>query len=128
MSSLPITSLIAGIMALLLVPLSVQVSLRRAKTNTVFGDAGDETLRRRIRAHGNFIEYAPLGLIAIGLMEYRGAASWLVWLLGLGFLISRILHALGMLFAATPTLRAMAMLINHAGFLAAGVWLVTHSI
>ena len=39
---------------------SVQTSLRRAKLNTAFGDAGDETLRRRIRAHGNFIEYAPL--------------------------------------------------------------------
>ena len=27
---------------------SVQTSLRRAKLNTAFGDAGDETLRRRI--------------------------------------------------------------------------------
>jgi uncharacterized membrane protein YecN with MAPEG domain len=69
-------------MALLLVPLSVQVSLRRAKMRTVFGDAGDETLRRRIRAHGNFVEYAPLALIALGLMEYGGAASRLVSILG----------------------------------------------
>jgi len=72
MNSLPITSLVAGVFALLLVSLSVQVSLRRAKMNTVFGDAGDKTLRRRIRAHGNFIEYAPLALIALGLVEYRG--------------------------------------------------------
>jgi uncharacterized membrane protein YecN with MAPEG domain len=68
-------------MALLLVPLSVQVSLRRAKMKTVFGDAGD-TLRRTIRAHGNFVEYAPLALIALGLMEYGGAASRLVSILG----------------------------------------------
>ena len=78
MNPIPITSLVAGVMALLLVPLSVQVSLRRAKMKTVFGDAGDETLRRRIRAHGNFIEYAPLALIALGLMAYGGAASWTV--------------------------------------------------
>ena len=128
MSSLPITSLIAGIMTLLLVLLSVPVSLRRAKSNTVFGDAGDETLRRRIRAHGNFIEYAPLAVIAVGLMEYGGAVSWLVWLVGAGFLFSRVVHALGMLFTSTPTLRAIAMLVNHAGFLAAGVWLVIYSI
>jgi uncharacterized membrane protein YecN with MAPEG domain len=128
MSLLPITSLVGGSMALLLVLLSVQVSFRRRKTQAVFGDANDETLRRRIRAHGNFVEYAPLALIVVGLMEYRSAASWLVGLLGVAFVLSRVLHALGMLFTATPTLRAIAMLINHASFLTAGIWLVIHSI
>lgn len=128
MNPLPITSLIAGITVLLLVPLSMQVSQRRATMKAVFGDAGDETLRRRIRAHGNFVEYAPLALIAIGLMEYRGAVAWLVWVLGAGFLLGRVLHALGMLFSSRPALRAVGMLMNHAGFLVAGIWLVTHSL
>jgi uncharacterized membrane protein YecN with MAPEG domain len=125
MDAMPITSLVAGVFALLIVPLSVQISLRRAKLNTVFGDAGDGTLRRRIRAHGNFTEYAPLGVVVLGLVEYRGAASWLVWSLAAGFLLSRILHALGMLFTSTPLVRAVAMLINHASFLGAGIWLVS---
>jgi len=128
MSSLPITSLVAGVLALLLVLLSVPVSVRRARTNTVFGDGDDATLRRRIRAHGNFVEYAPLALIAVGLMEYRGAASWLVALLGAAFVSSRVLHALGMLFSSTPTTRAAAMLVNHASFVLAGVWLILHSL
>lgn len=125
MNSMPVTALVAGIFALLIVPLSVQVSLRRAKANAVFGDAGDETLRRRVRAHGNFIEYAPLAVIALGLVEYRGGAHWLVWSLALGFVFSRVAHALGMLFTATPPARAVAMLVNHLSFLAAGIWLVS---
>jgi hypothetical protein len=96
--------------------------------NAVFGDAGDETLRRRVRAHGNFIEYAPLALIALGLVEYGGATPWVVWLLGGGFLLSRILHAIGMLFTSTPTLRVLAMLMNHSSFLASGIWLVAQSV
>lgn len=124
MSSLPATALLAGIFALLVVLLSVQVSLRRAKGNTVFGDGGDDTLRRRIRAHGNFIEYAPLAVAALALVEFRGGESWLVWSLCIGFMFSRIAHALGMLFTTTPPVRAVAMLVNHVCFLAAGIWLV----
>ncbi len=122
---MPITSLVVGIFALLIVPLSVQVSLLRAKANTVFGDAGDETLRKRIRAHGNFIEYAPLAAMALGVTEYRGGPTWLVWVLAFGFVFARVVHAIGMLFTATPPVRAVAMLVNHVSFLAAGIWLVS---
>jgi uncharacterized membrane protein YecN with MAPEG domain len=125
MNSMEMTSLVAGIFALLIVPLSVQISLRRAKANVVFGDAGDETLRKRIRAHGNFIEYAPMAVLVLGMIEYRGGPRWLVWSLAAGFVFSRIVHAVGMLFTSTPPVRAVAMLVNHASFLTAGVWLVS---
>jgi uncharacterized protein len=48
MDAMPVTSLVAGVFALLIVPLSIQISLRRAKLNTVFGDAGDGTLRKAV--------------------------------------------------------------------------------
>ena len=61
---LPITALPAGVFALLMVPLSLQVSMRRAQLGGMaFGDGGDDVLRRRIRAHGNFIEYVPTAVI-----------------------------------------------------------------
>ena len=127
--TLGITSLLVGLFALLMVPLSLQVSMRRVKLGGVsVGDAGDETLRRRIRAHGNFIEYAPTALIAVGLVEYGGASKPLVVGLALAFLLSRALHAIGMLYTSTPTLRAGAMLIQHAAFLVAGAWLVFKSL
>lgn len=127
--TLPITSLLAGIFALLMMPLSLQVSMRRVKLGGVsFGDNGDETLRRRIRAHGNFIEYVPTALIVVGLIEYGGGAKSLVIGLACAFLVSRLLHAVGMLYTSTPTLRAGGMLIQHAAFLVAGCWLVYRAV
>ena len=67
MPPLPITSILVGVCALLMVLLSLPVSLRRRKLKAARGDADDRLLGNLIRAHGNFIEYAPLGLIAVGL-------------------------------------------------------------
>jgi uncharacterized protein len=127
--ALPITSLLAGIFTILMVPLSLQISISRAKIGgfsggLTFGDGGDETLRRKIRAHGNFIEYAPAALIALGLVEYGGGERALVLGLAGALLISRLLHAGGMLYASTPSLRGMGMLIQHVAFIIAGGWLV----
>ena len=72
MADLPITSLFAGGFALALVGLSLMVTLRRVKTTILLGDGDDVGLRRRIRAQANFIEYVPLGLIVLALMELRG--------------------------------------------------------
>lgn len=125
---LPVTSLLAGIFALLMVPLSLQVSMRRAKLGVVFSDGNDNTLRRRIRAHGNFIEYAPMALIALALVELGNAAELLVVGLAVAFFLSRALHAVGMLYTSTPTLRAGGMLIQHAAFFIAGAWLVFRAV
>jgi uncharacterized membrane protein YecN with MAPEG domain len=35
----------------------------------VFGDGGDPEMSQAIRAHGNFAEYVPLGLILLGLVR-----------------------------------------------------------
>jgi uncharacterized membrane protein YecN with MAPEG domain len=121
---LEITALFAGILTLMMVPLSLQVSLRRAGLKASFGDADDEILRRRIRAHGNFTEYVPTGLIALGLVEWTAAPALLVWVLGLALLVARLLHAYGMLYTSTPAIRGSGMMIQHAMFLAAGGWLV----
>lgn len=124
MSGMPITTLVAGVFAILIVWLSAQVSLRRFQINAIFGDAGDSVLRRRIRAHGNFIEYAPLALIVLGLAEYHAAPPWLVGVLAAAFGASRVLHAVGMLYMSSATMRGIAMLLNHASFVVAGVWLL----
>ena len=124
MMSLQVTSLIAGLFALMVVPLSFLITIRRFKVRTVFGDAGDKILRRRIRALGNFTEYVPLALIVLGLVEGQGAPSLLVWSLGIAFLASRIAHAVGMLYSTTPPLRAIGMLVQHTAFIISGVWLV----
>jgi uncharacterized membrane protein YecN with MAPEG domain len=88
-------ALYAGLHGLLLIALMASVSLGRHRTKAALGDAGDEGLRRRIRAHGNFIEYVPLTLLVIALAQHLGMGSLFVHLLGLVLLASRILHAYG---------------------------------
>ena len=92
MTGLPITSLFVALFCIALVALSVPVSLLRVKAN-----ADEETLRRRVRAQGNFIEYVPLALLALGLLEFSGNESaTLLWTFGGALAVGRFLHALGM--------------------------------
>jgi uncharacterized membrane protein YecN with MAPEG domain len=97
MTGLPVTSVTAAIAALMLIALSVPVSLRRAKVKALSGDAGDATLQRLIRAQGNFIEYAPMGLILLALVEVGVTPAGLLWTIGMLLIIGRGLHALGMI-------------------------------
>jgi uncharacterized protein len=124
MVSLPVTALLAGFFALMTVALSAPVSLRRRQLQVTFGDAGDEVLRRRIRAFGNFIEYAPLAILLVGLVEFAQGTTTFVRLLAGTLLAARLLHAWGMLYSPRPVARAVGMTIQHLAFLAAGVWLL----
>ncbi|MEZ5680006.1 MAG: MAPEG family protein [Erythrobacter sp.] len=113
---LPITSFLAAILGVLLVGLSFSVSLKRMKLGTDLGLGEDETLHRRIRAQGNFIEYAPIALILCGLAELRDAdVIWLQVLAGL-LLLGRVAHAMGMISGSTP-LRASGMLATYGSIL-----------
>lgn len=93
---LPITSALAGAAAIFLVLLSLPVAMRRRATKTSFGDGGDEAFNRKIRAQANFIEYVPLGIIAIGLVEMSGAGQPMVCGLAATLAAARVLHAFGL--------------------------------
>lgn len=75
MTTFPITSLFAAGFALALVALSIPISLRRVEVGVMIGQGEDGVLRNRIRAHGNFIEYVPLGLILLALAEAQGIST-----------------------------------------------------
>ena len=122
--ALPITSVLTGALIILLVALSLAVTARRAILGGIqFGDAADPELRHRIRAHGNFIEIAPIVIIAIGLMELTGASSALLWTLAGTFFAGRLLHALRMyLRRLWPGL--IAIVTQHLICLVAGAWLL----
>jgi hypothetical protein len=62
MVSIPITALFIGVFVLLQIPLTVMVGYRRARTGIQFFDGGDQTLLRRMRAHGNYTETVPIVL------------------------------------------------------------------
>lgn len=65
-------------------------------------DAG--ALQRKVRAHGNFAEYVPHGLLFVIALELMQAQAWLVWLLGGTLTIARIAHAYGLIAKYGPSL------------------------
>lgn len=132
METLPITSTIAALLAIIMLPLTLQVSIRRAVLGRSagdlarfsFGDGGDDMLRRRMRAFGNFIEYTPMCLIMLGLSEVGGASARFLWVMGALLLAGRCLHALGMLYSESPAPRGAAMMMTYAAFVVPALWLL----
>lgn len=88
-------ALYAGIFGILLIVLSLRVSMVRRGARVALGDGENEVLRRRIRAHGNFVEFAPIALLLLALAEHTGMGSLFIHLFGLVLLAARIAHAYG---------------------------------
>jgi uncharacterized membrane protein YecN with MAPEG domain len=90
-----ITLLYAGLCALLVLILAVRVAHWRFKHKIGLGDGGDKELLKRVRAHGNAVEYLPLCLILLGGMELNGYPNGLIHGFGAALFVSRVAHAWG---------------------------------
>lgn len=93
MPILHVTALYAALLALVLLVLSIRVIATRRRLRIAIGDAGDDSLARRIRAHGNFTEYVPLALILMLAGEMGGAPDWMLHALGAVLVLGRVTHA-----------------------------------
>ena len=91
-----ITATTASLLGMLLVALSAITIRARLQNRTPFGDGGQHGLTSAIRAHGNLTEYAPMGIILIGLLESLGAAHLPLGLAAAAFVVSRVLNAVGL--------------------------------
>lgn len=128
-----ITMITAGLLGLLLLFLGGLVVAGRVKFKIDLGDGGNETMRQRIRAQANFIEYVPMALILIALMENGSVGPrWLLVAVGAILVVARVWHAQGLLsssgtsagrFAGT-NLTAAVILVGAAACLGrgAGAW------
>lgn len=92
--------------------LFVRVTQRRYAVKAVHGDGGDEHLFRRIRAHSNFMENAPLFLILVGAIEMTGKGGTWLAVAGAVFMLARVSHAFGMEKAGPNILRGAGMLVT----------------
>ncbi len=90
---MPVTALYAGLLTLLYLGLTYRVILYRRKQRVDLGDADDPLLRRYLRGHANCAEYAPMGVLLLGLLELGHWPGWLLHLLGLTLLAGRLAHA-----------------------------------
>ncbi|EGA71622.1 glutathione S-transfersae-like protein [Vibrio sinaloensis DSM 21326] len=88
-----VTALYASILAALMIWLSIQVIKQRRKAQVKYADGGVDALQVARSAHGNAVDYVPITLIMMALLEYNGASLWMVHLCGVAFIIGRIMHA-----------------------------------
>jgi uncharacterized membrane protein YecN with MAPEG domain len=90
-----ITALYGGLLGLLGIAIAVVVGRVRGATGISIGDGGNIELIVAMRRQANFVEFVPLSLILIGLLELNGVGSIAIHALGAGLLIARLCHAIG---------------------------------
>ncbi len=95
-----ITAFYLAILALVYAALALQVIRLRRGNKAAFGDGGNTSLHRAIRAHANFMEYVPIISLMVAMIEMSGASALRVHQLMGALLLSRLLHPFGMY--ATP--------------------------
>lgn len=129
-STLPVTLIFVALFALIQIPMTIAVGFRRTQVDVHFLDGGDQTLLRRMRAHGNYTETVPISLIAMAAAELAGAPHLLLWIGGGALLLGRLAHyqtltssgwgigrAIGMLLTMTPMfVFPLYVLARLAGF------------
>ncbi len=85
----------AALLGLILVVLSFRVVTIRRRERIGVGTGDNMPLRLAVRVHANFIEYVPMALILIFLLQRNGDAILAAYLAA-ALVIARLLHAFGL--------------------------------
>ena len=93
---LPVTLTTACILALFSLVLIVRIGQGRFRHKVSLGDGGNPDMLVRIRTHANFVEYVPLILILMGILELSKVSRIALAVGGELLVVFRILHAIGM--------------------------------
>jgi uncharacterized membrane protein YecN with MAPEG domain len=88
------TLIYAGLLGLLLVVLSFNVMNNWVRV-TGRGQQTDLEMRRAERVLSSFVEYVPMSLVLLALIELRGAPPFVIHVLGMTLVVARMLHAYG---------------------------------
>jgi uncharacterized protein len=91
-----VTPLYALPLAVIFLILWFRVSSVRGTNKISYGDGGNMELLRRIRQHGNFVEWTTFVLILMILAEGMGAPAIYLHISGALLLIGRIAHPFGL--------------------------------
>ena len=94
--SVHITALYAGVLALLLIALAINVTVNRNKLKVSLGDGGNAQMLRMTRLHGNAVEYLPIGVVLMALYELDGGIALALHVAGIALIVGRVLYVLGM--------------------------------
>lgn len=98
-----VTPLYAALLALWLVALSLRVIVVRRRARVSLGDGGDPELQRAIRGQANFVEYVPVALLLLLILELSRFSIYFVHALGIVLVVARLLHGYALSFTARFT-------------------------
>ena len=121
---LTITLTIAAAAALLNIWLMLRVGKVRIADNVLVGDGGNENVIRRMRAHSNFIESAPLVLILIAAIELSIGTNIALWIISSLYILGRIGHGFGMDGGSLEKGRLIGTIITLLTLLGLAVWAI----
>ncbi len=120
-----VTALYVALLGLLGAALTILVILGRTKYKVTAGDGGQAGLTQAIRAHANFAEQAPLGLLLIGFAEALGTSRAIVHGLGIVLLVARLASAIALSGSLNDTvLRRIGASLTIAVYLVGSVLLL----
>lgn len=119
-----VTGLLCG---LALLATSIDVVVQRERSHTLFGDAGNDRLRRAIRANANLAEHAPVPIILIGVLELAGADAVGLSAIAALFVFGRAANLAGLYRTRAdgkpPLGRVIGIFTTWAAVLALCLWL-----
>ncbi len=119
---LPVTLIFAGALALINAWLGLRVGEVRRRDKVSIGDGGSDAVIRRMRAHANFVEYAPFVLALVGLIEFSVGTSLWLWIAASLFVLARILHPIGMDGSMRP--RVIGIALTLAIMIGLAIWAI----
>lgn len=127
--TLTITPIFAALLTFIYMALSWRTVRYRRANMISLGDSGDKALLKRMRAHSNFAEYTPLGLMLLLIAELQNAPTIALCVMGSALLLGRLLHAIG--FSSTPQimpLRVFGMVLTLMTLGLSSVALLVHTL
>lgn len=118
MGPLAVTPIYAAIFALMMIGLSIYVVKMRYRHRVALGDGGNAEMLKAIRAHGNFVEYVPMALILLVILEINGESAAVLHGFGATLVVARLCHAPGLNSQNTTRLRQTGMVLTYGVLIA----------
>jgi uncharacterized membrane protein YecN with MAPEG domain len=118
-----ITAFYAGLLGLISVAIAVAVGRVRGKSDVSIGDGGNLEVIAAMRRHANFVEFVPMTLILIALLELNGVGKYAIHGLGGVLVLARLSHAFGYRAdESLNTFRAIGAVGSTLTLVIASVW------
>lgn len=131
-SAIAAVGIYAALCAMILTWLGAATGSLRRKHRISIGDGGNKHLIRTMRGHANAVENVPITLVMLAIAAMIGTPIFVLHILGILFVVGRILHAWHFVQEDAPgwqrmvgfCLSILVTLVLALGLAGHGVWLI----